>query len=82
MKKIKKMIKNSPDFKDFKAWWQKPEEEQKELAIGSILTTKQGHWEQWKWWYIGGGAITIILVVGLVIVFWDGSTDAKKNAKN
>jgi hypothetical protein len=38
-------------------------------------TSGKSHWEEWKYWYIGGGIL--VLIVGLGVAFWNkliGST--------
>ena len=82
MEDIDKMVRETPEFKEFEAWWKSPEKEEKEWAAASILgDSKKSHWDEWKYWYIGGGVG--ILVIGLVVViFWDELTGSKKNGKN
>jgi hypothetical protein len=38
---------------------------------------EEGHWDKWKYWYIGGGII-VLLVAGLMVVFWDKLTGSKE----
>jgi len=82
MEDIDKMVRETPEFKEFEAWWKSPEKEDKEWAAASILgDSKKSHWDEWKYWYIGGGVG--ILVIGLVVVIlWDELTGSKKNGKN
>ena len=37
---------------------------------GNNNSTNQKHLDKWKYWYIGGGVV-VLLVVGLVWMFWD-----------
>jgi hypothetical protein len=41
-------------------------------------TTPTSHWDQWKWWYIIGAAI--VLILGTIALFWNQITGA--NAEN
>lgn len=82
MQKIEKMVKASPDFPEFKTWWEKPEKEQKQWSRESILD-KQNHWDQYKYWYLGGGFLAISVGGLTIILLWDGGrSSSKKHAKN
>lgn len=82
LKEIEEMIKKSPDFPEFEAWWYKPKEEHKEWAADNVLLVdKKGHWDEWKYWYIGGGVGILVIGLAMVVIFWDGS-GSKKNVKN
>jgi hypothetical protein len=82
MEEIEKMIKDSPDFPEFETWWKKPEKEQQEWAAANVLADEKTHWDEWKYWYIGGGVGILVIGLVVVVVFWDGSNISKKNVKN
>jgi hypothetical protein len=84
MEDIEKIVKKSPEFEEFKTWWQKPEKENKEWSAASVLgdSKKSSHWDEWKYWYIGGGVGVLMIGLVVVIVFWDELTGSKKNVKN
>ena len=83
MEDIEKIVKNSPEFEEFKTWWQKPEKENKEWAAATILGDgKKSHWDEWKYWYIGGGIGVLVIGLVVVVIFWDELTGSKKNVKN
>jgi hypothetical protein len=78
MDEIEPMIINSPEFENFKTWWEKPRAEHRKLMGDIFSSDEKSHWDEWKWWYIGGGGIILAVGIGLVVLFWDeltGSTE-------
>ena len=81
MEDIEKMVRETPEFREFEEWWKSPEKEEKEWAAASILgDNKKSHWDEWKYWYIGGGVGILVIGLVVVVIFWD--TSKKKNGKN